>query len=164
MVVFSLNVSAELSKVTDLSPVDSPQAPFEYTFTIQCTQCKENHPKPVPINRYETHQITGSRGQANFVFKCKQCKSEHTAAIQRTDKTVLVEDAGKSISILTIDSRGMDFVEFHPIGQFQCKGTESSPPTAFNEVDLSEGEWYDYDDKAGEEVSITDVDWSIVRV
>jgi hypothetical protein len=35
--------------------------------------------------------------------------------------------------------------------------------TPFNSIDLQEGEWYDYDEKAGEEVSITDVKWEIRR-
>lgn len=35
--------------------------------------------------------------------------------------------------------------------------------TKFTAIDLSEGEWYDYDEKAGEEVSITDLKWTIKR-
>lgn len=35
--------------------------------------------------------------------------------------------------------------------------------TTFPSIDLSEGEWYDYDEKAGEEVSIRDVTWEIKR-
>ena len=31
------------------------------------------------------------------------------------------------------------------------------------EVELTEGEWFDYDEKAGEEVSIKDITWEIVR-
>ncbi|EQL27698.1 small nuclear ribonucleoprotein F, partial [Blastomyces dermatitidis ATCC 26199] len=34
-------------------------------------------------------------------------------------------------------------------GEWEAKGAESS--TAFSSVDLSDGEWYDYDEKAGEE-------------
>lgn len=47
-------------------------------------------------------------------------------------------------------------------GEWQVKGAESG--TAFTEVDLSDGEWYDYDDKAGEEVSIKEIKWSVGRV
>lgn len=43
-----------------------------------------------------------------------------------------------------------------------AKGLESS--TKFLEVNLQEGEWFDYDEKAGEEVSITDLKWEIRRV
>jgi hypothetical protein len=30
-------------------------------------------------------------------------------------------------------------------------------------VELTEGEWFDYDEKAGDEVSIKDLKWDIVR-
>jgi hypothetical protein len=35
--------------------------------------------------------------------------------------------------------------------------------TKFAEIDLTEGDWYDYDEKAGEEVSITGVKWEVRR-
>jgi hypothetical protein len=38
---------------------------------------------------------------------------------------------------------------------------ESSTP--FANIDLQEGEWYDYDEKAGEEVTIKEVNWDIRR-
>ena len=40
-------------------------------------------------------------------------------------------------------------------------GTDSG--TKFTGVDLAEGEWYDYDEKAGEEVSVKEVKWEISR-
>lgn len=46
-------------------------------------------------------------------------------------------------------------------GEFKAKGIESNTP--FAAIDLSEGEWYEYDDKAGEEVSIKDIKWEIRR-
>ena len=33
----------------------------------------------------------------------------------------------------------------------------------FPSIDLQEGEWYDYDEKTKEEVSIKDVQWEIRR-
>lgn len=35
--------------------------------------------------------------------------------------------------------------------------------TKFSGIDLSDGEWFDYDEKASEEVSITNVKWEIRR-
>lgn len=46
-------------------------------------------------------------------------------------------------------------------GEWAAKGLES--PTTFSSIDLQEGEWYDYDEKAGEEVSIKDLKWEIRR-
>lgn len=40
-------------------------------------------------------------------------------------------------------------------------GLESN--TKFEGIDLNEGEWFDYDEKAGDEVSIKDLTWEIRR-
>lgn len=91
------------------------------------------------------------------------------------------------MNILTMDCRGLEFIDFKADvslstyssnrkhqsdvaerltrycqkGEFKAKGIESNTP--FAAIDLSEGEWYDYDDKAGEEVSIKDIKWEIRR-
>lgn len=161
MVKFYLKAKAELAGVTDLEPINAPQSPYEFTFTIECTKCREVHDKPVTINTFEQHDITGSRGEASFVFRCKNCKSEHLAQIERTKEKLTIEENGKWVKLLTIDARGLDFIKFDALGQWQCRGADS--PTKFEEVDLEDGEWYDYDDNAGEEVSVTEISFDIAR-
>ncbi|KAG7662293.1 uncharacterized protein J8A68_004187 [[Candida] subhashii] len=160
MVKFLLKVTAELENVTDLQPVDTPEHPFEYTFQIQCTKCRMTHDKEISINRFEKHEISGSRGEASFVFRCKECKHEHSASVIRTGQNFTIDDS-KPVPILEIDARGIDFLQFFAYGEFQAVGTESN--TKFNDIDLSEGEWYDVDEKTNEEVSIIDVKWDISR-
>jgi hypothetical protein len=46
-------------------------------------------------------------------------------------------------------------------GEFTAKGLDTT--TKFAAIDLTDGEWFDYDEKAGEEVSITNVKWEIRR-
>lgn len=46
-------------------------------------------------------------------------------------------------------------------GEWKAIGIDSN--TKFDAIDLTEGDWYDYDEKAGEEVSITDLNWEIKR-
>ena len=46
-------------------------------------------------------------------------------------------------------------------GEWLAEGVESG--TKFTGIDLSEGEWFDYDEKANEEVSIKDIKWEIKR-
>ncbi|KAH3667072.1 hypothetical protein WICMUC_005419 [Wickerhamomyces mucosus] len=159
---FKLQLTATLEGLTDLSPKDTQENPFEYTFLIECTQCREQHDKEITINRFEKHEISGSRGEANFVFKCKNCRKESTISIERTKNVYTIEDSGKSVDFLSIEARGLDIVKFLPEnGFFISKGAESI--TKFDDIDLSEGEFYDYDDNAGAEVSITDISWDIVR-
>ena len=72
--VLALALKAELNGVTDLRPLDTEASPFYYTFKVQCTSCRETHPNWVSVSRFEQNEISGSKGEANFVWKCKNCK------------------------------------------------------------------------------------------
>ena len=47
--------------------------------------------------------------------------------------------------------------------QGEWKANALEGPTKFSSIDLQEGDWYDYDEKAGEEVSIKDMRWEIKK-
>ncbi|KAI4707945.1 hypothetical protein J4E89_007575 [Alternaria sp. Ai002NY15] len=153
--VLALALKAELNGVTDLRPNDTEDAPFFYTFKVQCTSCREVHPNPVSVNRFEMNEQSGSKGEANFVWRCKN--SNITAAPTSYEQS----DPPKKTNILMFDCRGLEFVEFIAEGEFLATGTESG--TKFSGIELPDGEWYDYDEKAGEEVSVTNVEWEIRR-
>lgn len=161
---FKLQLKATLENLSILTATDTTSTPFEYTFEIQCTSCRETHDKPITINCYEQHEISGSRGEANFVSKCKICRKDCNITIEKSKKaeyTFEDSEEGKYVDLLIIEARGVDLVKFIPEnGFFEAKGTKG---TKFEEIDLSEGEFYDYDDDASQEVSITEIDWKIVR-
>ncbi|KAK4461618.1 hypothetical protein QBC42DRAFT_269725 [Cladorrhinum samala] len=158
--MYALQLTAELAGVTNLRPSDTAENPFWYTFKVQCTSCRETHPKPVGVSRFSQEEISGSRGEANFVWKCKNCKRESSASILAAP-TAYDAPSKPPQKILTFDCRGLEFVEFVPEGEWQVDGAESN--TKFEGIDLSEGEWYDYDEKAGDEVNIKELKWEIVR-
>ncbi|KAF2003222.1 DUF866-domain-containing protein [Amniculicola lignicola CBS 123094] len=159
--MLALALTAELNGVTDLRPSDAEDAPFFYTFKVQCTSCRETHPNFVTMNRFEKHDMSGSKGDANFVWKCKNCKREHSANIRAAPASYPHSDPAKIQNILEFDCRGLEFTEFKAEGHFLATGLESN--TKFSGIELDEGEWFDYDEKAGEEVSITNVKWEIRR-
>ncbi|CAN9464939.1 unnamed protein product [Alternaria alternata] len=150
--VLALALKAELNGVTDLRPNDTEDAPFFYTFKVQCTSCREVHPNPVSVNRFEMNEQSGSKGEANFVWRSN---------IKAAPASYPQSDPPKKINILEFDCRGLEFVEFKAEGEFLATGIESG--TKFSGIELPDGEWYDYDEKAGEEVSITNVEWEIRR-
>jgi hypothetical protein len=67
-------ITNQLHRVTNLRPTDAEDTPFYYTFKVQCTSCREIHPNWVSISRFEQNEQSGSRGEANFVWRCKNCK------------------------------------------------------------------------------------------
>lgn len=158
MVKYVLKFSAELHGVTNLKPLDSEEEPFEYKFEIECTRCRTIHDKPVEINCYDEAEFNGQT--SNFLYKCKECSSVHRASISRT-KQVLTPDQLDSVPMLEIDARGMDFRKFFLDGPFICDAVDSNE--VFQGIDFDDGEWYDYDEKAGQEVSVTDFLWELTR-
>ncbi|KAH8429631.1 CXXC motif containing zinc binding protein [Aspergillus melleus] len=71
------------------------------------------------------------------------------------------QDKRKGQKVIDLDCRGLEFTEFKPDGEWEAKGIDSSMP--FTAIDLSEGEWYDYDEKAGDEVAVKEISWEIGR-
>ncbi|EHK98992.1 putative UPF0587 protein C2D10.03c [Glarea lozoyensis 74030] len=55
--------------------------------------------------------------------------------------------------VIEFDCRGLEFTEFKPEGDWLATGVDSN--TKFTAIDLTEGDWFDYDEKAGDEVSCT---------
>ncbi|EEH41969.2 DUF866 domain-containing protein [Paracoccidioides lutzii Pb01] len=125
--------------------------PYFYSFKVQCTLCREIHPNWVSFNRFEQHEIPGSRGEANFVWKCRLCTRTHSASIAAAPASY-EQSKNKGQKVIEFDCRGLEFTEFKADGDWEAKGIESS--TNFSGIDLTDGEWYDYDEKMGEEVSI----------
>ncbi|WPK24177.1 hypothetical protein PUMCH_001440 [Australozyma saopauloensis] len=162
MVKFYLKAKGYLEHLNNVQPLDNAESPYEYIFIIECTKCREEHNKPVSINRFEQHEISGSRGEASFVFRCKACKSEHSALILRTAEKITADNNGEWARILEIDARGIDFKRFVPEGRWEGSGLETD--TKFDEIDLEEGEWFDYDEKAKEMAGITEVEFDIARL
>ncbi|KAK9381162.1 uncharacterized protein V2V93DRAFT_368495 [Kockiozyma suomiensis] len=158
----ALALSAELTGVTDLHPIDTQEEPYVYSFKVQCTSCREIHPNFVELTSWETHDLSGSRGEANFVWRCKSCRRESSASFKSKPQPYTLEDSGKLKNIIELETRGLEFLEFKVEGAWSCRSSENEK-TKFEEIDLQEGEWFEYDEKAGEEVMITDIKWEIRR-
>ncbi|MCJ1241546.1 hypothetical protein MMC14_009551 [Varicellaria rhodocarpa] len=59
----------------------------------------------------------------------------------------------KRQNIIEIDCRGLEFTDFKADGKWKAKGLESK--SRWDDIEFDEdGEWFDYDDKTQEEVSI----------
>ncbi|KPI37001.1 uncharacterized protein AB675_6078 [Cyphellophora attinorum] len=159
--MLALTLTAELNGITDLRPADTADSPYYYTFKVQCTSCRETHANWVGVNRHEMNEQSGSRGEANFVWKCKNCKRESHATIKTGPAAYEHSEPPKTTKLIEIDCRGLEFTEFKPDGEWLAKGIDSG--SKFEAIDLSEGEWFDYDEKAGDEVSVKEIKWAIVR-
>lgn len=155
MVRLLLSIKADLENLVSLEPLDD----FEYFFKVKCNSCNETHPKLVSLNR--TDEREGLKGtKANFVWKCGSCKRESSAKFDASKSTPYKAENGQYGPLLTIECRGLEFIGFDPRGIWKCVGTTG---TVFNDVNLEEDEWTDYDEKAAQPVGISGFDAQFSR-
>ncbi|AAS54253.2 AGL238Wp [Eremothecium gossypii ATCC 10895] len=181
-----LVVSARLSdNIKAIYPKDSEESPAEYTFQVVCTNCREPHPAPIRVNRFEKHAKNVARSEASFVMSCKFCGKECSIILERTEEQ-LYNEADESCS----EALARAAMQRKKLGlrnvntgsavwlKMDCRGLEvtayETADTVFV-VELSSGstmectfedgerEWFDYDDNAGEEVSIEEVSFQIIK-
>ena len=63
--------------------------------------------------------------------------------------------------MVIFDCRGLEPFDFSPRTGFTCKGVESG--TEFKDVNLSDKEWTEYDEKAQKPVGIYEVSHNFVK-
>lgn len=165
-------------------PKDNEKVMAEYIFDITCTNCREPHDVPVSINRFEKHQMPGSRGEASFVMKCKFCGKDVSISMyqfeevlynaetrseevfskikeQRKKKGLRGVDTEKAI-LLEMDCRGCEINNLDVANITFVAELTSGKKMEF-QFEGGENEWYDYDDDAGEEVFIIDFDSQVIK-
>ncbi|OCF54494.1 hypothetical protein L486_08043 [Kwoniella mangroviensis CBS 10435] len=173
MVKLCVYVSMELEGIKEVVPLDED---YEYFFTVQCSSCREVHPKTVSFNQKEEHEISGSKGSAHFVWRCGNCKKEHSASFAPSNPSP--KSKSKSTSpipysstngafepLISLDCRGLEFTEFHFRGRWAAKAEEGKEfEIDWDELHKeNEDRWDDYDDEAGVAVSVSELKSKIGR-
>uniref|UniRef100_A0A0B7BW65 CXXC motif containing zinc binding protein n=1 Tax=Arion vulgaris TaxID=1028688 RepID=A0A0B7BW65_9EUPU len=156
----ALQISALLENLEHLKAVGDD---FRWYLKVTCTSCGEETPDYVYCSPEERFPITGGRGEASLVLKCKLCKRENSIdLVQGSIVPYTQQHSGQFASIVVFDCRGVSLSDFSPRVGWEVKGLESE--TIFSDTDLKEREWYDYDEKAGQPVSITELRHQFVAV
>lgn len=158
MVLQLIQVSCELDNLSCLViPAD-----HEWKVDVRLSSDDEIR-KNISLRSDELHEIPNSRGSANLILSAGK-NNYATVTIEQLPKMVSskiqAESSGKLVTLLAVDCRGCEIVAWHPTGFYEAVSTAG---TRFDEVDLSEGEWYDVDTETNEPVSITNVVASIVN-
>ncbi|KAJ8660576.1 hypothetical protein O0I10_003623 [Lichtheimia ornata] len=154
MVKLGLYLKADLENVTNLKPMEG----FEWYFKIQCGSCRETDENWISFNPEDTVDMSGSRGTANLVMRCKFCKRESSAQFDTSVpiQAYSAEQNRKLQKIAVFDCRGLELVDFAPKGPWSAEGTETGTP--FEDIDFEEGDWADYDEKSEEPVGINEIE------
>lgn len=150
---------ADLENVTDLRTADE----FRWYLKLRCVQCGEENPKWVYADPNETQEMPGAKdGEAHIVMKCPLCARVNSLEIVDGSLEAYTADhSGTFHKIVSFDCRGVEPFDFDPRVGFRANGTESG--TLFDEIDLAEKEWSEFDEKAGESVGIYGVEHQFAK-
>lgn len=141
-------ISADLDNLTDLQPqagCDDPN--FSYYFKLKCGNCGEVTAKQTCINLGETVPLPKSKGTTNLVQKCKFCGRDGTVTMIPSKGSPLTQDhseSGKFSPLMAFDCRGFEPMDFIFANGWRAVSIEG---TKFDEIDLSEGDFSEYDEK-----------------
>jgi len=70
-------------------------------------------------------------------------------------KPYTIENNGSFAQMAVIECRGLELVDFEPRTGFKAVGVKSG--TKFEDIDLTEGDWAEYDEKGGVPVGISEL-------
>jgi len=107
--------------------------------------------------------LKGGRGEANVVMKCKFCSRENSIDIIKDSvKPYTIDDSNTFKTIAAFECRGCEPTDFSFRNGFTAKGAETS--TTFNDINLEENEWVDYDETAKESVGVYEATHKFIKL
>ncbi|KAI8125004.1 UPF0587 protein [Lucilia cuprina] len=151
MVRVALQISANLENIEELKTCHPDYAFF---IKITCTNCGETSDKWHDITESErTQQDSRNPNGFNFYMKCKMCGRENSIdVVEKSNDVYTQEDSGKFKTIVVFDCRGAEPVEFSPRVGWIVRSVDNGQ--TFEEVDLSEDDWVDFDEKNNNSVGV----------
>jgi len=172
MPVFVAYVKAELENVALLAP----KVQHSWMIDVKHSSSDEER-KEVTIDSTDVYELEGSRGVANLVIKFAgsnekaQCAildvetfktrfKKSKTAIKELPRAVTADDHGQWVPILAFEARGMDVTKIY-IGEDDVVVTTTSGALINENIDLSEGDWADYDEQADLSISITNLETKV---
>ncbi|XP_030554369.1 UPF0587 protein GA18326 [Drosophila novamexicana] len=150
MVRVGLQISATLENIEKLET----HSDYAFFLKLTCSNCGETSEKWHDITESERVQ-QDSRNAAgfNFYMKCKMCARENSIdVVEKSNVPYTAEDAGKFKTIVVFDCRGVEPVEFSPRTGWKVVSSENGQ--SFEDVDLSEDDWVEYDQKNKNSVGV----------
>ncbi|XP_034238571.1 CXXC motif containing zinc binding protein [Thrips palmi] len=156
----ALQMKAQLEFI---NTIHAPQPEFRYFVKIKCTGCNEESEKWHDISLDDSVELKTGRGSCNFALKCKFCgKDNQLDILDKSIRPYLKEKEGLFQTIVEFDCRGMEPVAFSPREGWIAQSDEGGQK--FEDVDLTDGEWIDYDEKLKESVRVYDLEFKFIKV
>uniref|UniRef100_A0A7E4VZC6 DUF866 domain protein n=1 Tax=Panagrellus redivivus TaxID=6233 RepID=A0A7E4VZC6_PANRE len=161
MPIIALELKANLVNVTNLRPGD--YGDHRWYLKCKCSSCGETPDHWQYATVEEAHELSKGHGIANLLVKCPLCSRSNSLEILTDSyKPYDAEKNEQWQQIVRFDCRGIEPVDFDPRVGWVAEGVESG--TVFEDIDLNDKEWADYDEKVSEAVEINSIQVRFVSV
>uniref|UniRef100_A0A1B6MGG8 CXXC motif containing zinc binding protein n=1 Tax=Graphocephala atropunctata TaxID=36148 RepID=A0A1B6MGG8_9HEMI len=120
---------------------------------VKCSGCGEESPNWHTVEAQSSQEGKGGKGTFNFLYKCKFCNRENTLNIISSSLQKINSDECMDFKpLVTFDCRGLQPIDFTPARGWIAEAAESGKH--FEDIDLTEKEWVDYDERSQQSVGI----------
>jgi len=154
-----LQLKANLENLTHLKAEGDD---FRWYLKLKCANCGEESKAFQYLSLLESTPLKGGRGHASMVSKCKLCSRENSIDIMKDQIAEYnLEHSNTFKTIVTFECRGMEPVDFSPRTGWVANGAEN---TTWFQVDLTEGDWCDFDEKINESVGVYEIEHKFIKV
>ena len=143
----------------DLDNVDSVQFPEDHEWLLGFRDNSGDERKNVCLCATESIDIPGSRGSANLLLKFPSGNSSASISVvpvKGIDRKYT--KSGEFQAVLAIESRGAEPFEWKPTGFYTA---ETKDEKIFDNVDIKDGDWCDFDEDASCSVGIYNAETKI---
>ncbi|KAJ9097756.1 hypothetical protein QFC21_004794 [Naganishia friedmannii] len=156
MVKLTLYIKMELENATEVQPSSN----FQYCMNESSMSQEER-------------EMSGSRGSANFVFRCQDCKRESSASFASptsSSKDQVMPYTSQTAQwqpLISLDCRGLEPTNFLVTngqgGEWKCQafsqdeGAKTKPAEFSFELD-EDGRWDDYDEVNAREIGVREIE------
>ncbi|GMI92577.1 hypothetical protein like AT4G32930 [Hibiscus trionum] len=158
MVKFMLKIAADLKNLTNLQPQGGCDDPsFSYLFKLKCENCGEMSWRETCVSLDHAVPLRRGKGTTNLIQKCKHCSRVETVTmISGQGKPLIQEEseAGKYAPLMVFECWGYEPVDYVFGGWWKVESVEG---TKFEYVDLSGGDFAEYDKEGGCQVIISNL-------
>jgi len=144
MPLFLLYVKADMENCTDFGPASDES--HWWTLDLKQSDGPEER-SGVAVSSSESVELKGNTSEtANFVMKWSEKKfcSINVVQVKGVTRRVTAEDVENQayVPLVGFECRGCEPTRWDPGSGYTCKSTKGA---RFDDIDLSEGEWMDYD-------------------
>ncbi|GMN35949.1 hypothetical protein TIFTF001_005648 [Ficus carica] len=148
MVNYLLQIAADLENLTDLQPQGGCDDPnFSFLFKVKCGRCGEVSKKETCVVLNDSVPLPVGKGTTHLIQKCKFCGRDGTITMvpgRGRPLTQETSESGKFSPLMLFDCRG-----YEPVSYVFADGWKavSLKGTTFDGIDLSGGDFAEYDEK-----------------